>query len=44
MDPDKDDDFWIFSFEEMGDYDLPAQVEKVLSVSGQSTVAYVGHS
>jgi lysosomal acid lipase/cholesteryl ester hydrolase len=34
LNPDKDNEFWDFTFAEMGLYDLPAQVNKALEVSG----------
>jgi len=40
----EDDAFWEFSWEDMGKFDLPAMLSHVLAVSGQSTVALVGHS
>ncbi|KAM8713193.1 hypothetical protein ACLKA7_013495 [Drosophila subpalustris] len=36
--------FWDFSWHEIGVYDLPAVVERVLHVTGQGRVHYVGHS
>jgi len=47
LDPnDKDDKprFWQFSFEQMGIYDLPAEIDYVLGVTGQEKLSYVGHS
>ena len=38
-------DFWDFSFEEMGLYDVPAFIDKILEVTGSEQIdAYVGHS
>ncbi|XP_001630461.2 lysosomal acid lipase/cholesteryl ester hydrolase [Nematostella vectensis] len=37
-------EFWDFSFEEFGEYDIPAMIEHALSVSGQSQLYYIGHS
>ncbi|GMF51815.1 unnamed protein product [Phytophthora fragariaefolia] len=39
-----DNRFWDFTWENMGKYDLPAMIKGVLSVSGRSTLSYVGHS
>ena len=38
-------DFWDFSFEEMGLYDVPAFIDKILEVTGAEQIdSYVGHS
>ncbi|CAH2055599.1 unnamed protein product, partial [Iphiclides podalirius] len=39
-----DSRFWQFSFHEHGRYDIPAQIDKVLSVTGQPKLLYVGYS
>ncbi|KAE8912804.1 hypothetical protein PF005_g5401 [Phytophthora fragariae] len=39
-----DDEFWDFSWEDMGLYDLPAMINYVQDTSGRSTISYVGHS
>lgn len=36
--------FGIFSFEDCGNYDLPAKIDYILSTTGQKKVSYVGHS
>jgi len=36
--------FWDFSFEEMGLYDQPAQIDYILALTGQQKLTYVGHS
>ncbi|KAG2387909.1 hypothetical protein C9374_000759 [Naegleria lovaniensis] len=36
--------FWQFTWDEMAALDLPTMVEHALKVSGQSKLAYVGHS
>ena len=36
--------FWTFSFDEMGKYDLPANLAYVRSTTGRSKVTYIGHS
>ncbi|KAG7394254.1 cholesterol esterase [Phytophthora boehmeriae] len=41
---DEGTEFWDFSWEDMGKYDLPAEIEYVLNTSGRSTLGYVGHS
>lgn len=37
-------DYWDFSFETMGTYDLPAVIDYILGVTGQPKLAYIGHS
>lgn len=34
----------LFSYDEMALYDLPATVDKILSITGASDLFYVGHS
>ncbi|XP_022125086.2 lipase 1 [Pieris rapae] len=36
--------FWNFSFDEHGKYDLPAMIDKVLSVTKLDRLFYIGHS
>jgi len=36
--------FWNFSFEEMGLYDLPAEIDFILNQTNQKQLSYVGHS
>ena len=35
---------FLFSFQEMAEYDIPAMLEHALKVSGQSQLFYIGHS
>ena len=35
MDPDKNPNYWKFSFQELGDFDTDAQIELVLQKSGR---------
>lgn len=45
LDPDYDtDEFFDFSFEEMGYYDVPAVLKTIEQVTQQRKVAYIGHS
>lgn len=44
LDPDKDKEFWDFSWSDMGLHDLPAVINKALQVSGASKLTYIGHS
>lgn len=37
-------DYWSFSFHEIGVYDLPATIDKILKVTGKTTLQYIGHS
>ncbi|KAJ8713466.1 hypothetical protein PYW07_013836 [Mythimna separata] len=36
--------FWKFSYDEIGNIDVPTMIDYVLSVSGQQKLHYVGHS
>ncbi|KAJ9595452.1 hypothetical protein L9F63_013363, partial [Diploptera punctata] len=36
--------FWSFSWHEMGVYDLPAEIDYVLSTTNHTSLSYVGHS
>ncbi|KDR15390.1 lipase 3-like [Zootermopsis nevadensis] len=36
--------FWSFSWHEMGVYDLPAEIDYILTNTGQNDLSYVGHS
>ncbi|XP_048511304.1 uncharacterized protein LOC105694084 [Athalia rosae] len=38
------EDFWYFSWHEIGKYDLPAMIDLALNTTGQKQVIYVGHS
>jgi predicted alpha/beta hydrolase len=45
LDAEKDDKkFHDYSFPDLGKYDLPAQLNKVLAMTGVEKVTYVGHS
>ncbi|NXK02205.1 LICH hydrolase, partial [Herpetotheres cachinnans] len=37
-------EFWQFSFDEMGKYDIPAELYFIMNTTGQKDVYYVGHS
>lgn len=46
-DPSIDDntyDYWDFSFDQMGRYDLPANIDFVKNQTGKDQVIYIGHS
>jgi len=36
--------FWDFTWDEMAHYDLPAMIEKVLELTGETELFYAGHS
>lgn len=44
LDPDKDSEFWQFTFDEMVAYDCPAVINHVLKETKQETLGWVGHS
>merc|ERR1712012_969766 len=37
-------EYWDFNWADMGYYDLPASIEKVLAISGAEKLSIVGHS
>ncbi|CAG0896314.1 unnamed protein product [Darwinula stevensoni] len=39
-----DEAFWAFSWDQMGEFDLPAMLDKIFEVTGQDKLQYVGHS
>ncbi|NWU59545.1 LIPM Lipase, partial [Dromas ardeola] len=40
----KQKEFWQFSFDEMGKYDIPAELYFIMNKTGQKDVYYIGHS
>jgi len=42
--PDHDPEYWDFSFEELGRFDLKAMIDHALEVSSAQKLSYVGHS
>ncbi|KAJ8315080.1 hypothetical protein KUTeg_007230, partial [Tegillarca granosa] len=36
--------FWAFSWDEMAKYDIPAEINYILAITGQKELYYVGHS
>ncbi|XP_039479249.1 mediator of RNA polymerase II transcription subunit 15 [Drosophila santomea] len=40
----KDQDFWDFSFHEIGQYDLPAAIDLILLQTKMPRIQYIGHS
>ncbi|XP_032786259.2 lipase member K isoform X1 [Daphnia magna] len=43
LDPSKEE-YWNFSFDEMGNYDIPAVINFVLAKTGSQKISYIGHS
>ncbi|CDW83495.1 ab-hydrolase associated lipase region family protein [Stylonychia lemnae] len=37
-------DFWNYGYEEMGDYDLPAMIDYILTLTKNQKLAFIGHS
>ncbi|NWX32542.1 LICH hydrolase, partial [Notiomystis cincta] len=37
-------EFWQFSFDEIGKYDIPAELKFIMNKTGQKDVYYIGHS
>ena len=44
LDPSKDPEYWNFTWEDMGKYDLPAMIDKIKDHSGSSKIFYIGKS
>ena len=44
LDPSEDQEFWNFSFQELGRYDQPAFIDYVRNETKQEQVTYLGHS
>ncbi|XP_023946660.2 lipase 1-like [Bicyclus anynana] len=44
LNPDKDSEFWKFSFHEKGCYDLPAVIDTILNETGANNITAIGHS
>ncbi|XP_053618642.1 lipase 1-like [Plodia interpunctella] len=44
LDPDKDSEYWNFSFDQMGYYDNPATIDYILNVTGFEKLGYIGYS
>lgn len=40
----KDEDFWDYSFQEMAEYDVPANIKFVLSLTKMQKLSWIGHS
>lgn len=44
LDPDSSSTYWQFSVDEIGRYDLPAIIDKVLNETGSEKLNYIGYS
>jgi predicted alpha/beta hydrolase len=44
LDPDYDQQYWDFSFIELGKYDLPAMIKYVLNKTENKKLSFVAHS
>lgn len=45
LDPDDEkEDFWDFSFHDIGYYDAPATIDYILAATGEEKLFYIGHS
>ncbi|XP_013183293.2 lipase 3-like [Amyelois transitella] len=44
LNPDKDVKFWNYSFDEHGNFDLPAVIDYILAVTRRQKINYIGHS
>ena len=44
LDPEKDKEFWNFSYDEMIEHDLPNTIEYILDKTQRKTLGFVGHS
>ncbi|XP_072397276.1 lipase 3-like [Diabrotica undecimpunctata] len=44
LNPDKDAEFWDFSWHEIGMYDIPAMIDYILKETKQEKLYHVGHS
>ena len=43
-DPEDAEEFFDFSFFEMGKYDAPAQIDYIRNYTGKDKLSYIGHS
>jgi len=44
LDPDHDEKFWKYNWDEMGKYDLPAMYDHILITTEQPSLFHIGHS
>jgi len=39
-----DREFWMFSWDEVGSRDLPAEIDYILNITGHKSLTYIGYS
>ncbi|XP_050514665.1 uncharacterized protein LOC114329267 isoform X1 [Diabrotica virgifera virgifera] len=44
LDPDNDPEYYDYSFDTCGYYDLPAKIDYIIKQTGQKKIFYIGHS
>lgn len=44
LDPDWDNEFWMYDWETMGDHDIPTVINYIIKETGHPKIAYIGHS
>lgn len=44
LDPNKDPEYWNFTIDDHGNYDVPAIIDYILRTTGYSKLFYIGHS
>ena len=44
LNPDKNKEFWYFTYEDMSKYDLPAGFEYISKITNFEKIDYIGHS
>ena len=44
LDPNNDPEYWNFTFDEHGNFDVPAIIDYILRTTGHSKLFYMGHS
>ena len=37
-------EFWEFSFQQMGEFDVPANLKYIAQLNGRNDIVYIGHS
>lgn len=44
LNPNTDPEFWNFTFDEIGSYDVTATIDYILQITGKPKVSFIGHS